>query len=165
MLSTCYVTQKLDYTVPDWNQVRRKGLAVRRDLRDALSNLVRFLSSCHSRCPFLYSKQHLLQSKSALNGNVDMSPHVAENSRLGQQTSSPEGQQGLQDKRPADRKDLHLQIPRSPPNIPNQTVGSTVQVRQILAGKSEHGSYCIKHGLCTSCQSQSSLDKHRVRRR
>lgn len=32
--------QKLDYSVPDWSQVRRKGLAVRRDLRDALSNLV-----------------------------------------------------------------------------------------------------------------------------
>lgn len=73
MLSTHSVMQKLDYTVPDWNQVRRKGLAVRRDLRDALSNLVRFLPPRHSRCPLLYPKQHLLQSKSALNGNVDMS--------------------------------------------------------------------------------------------
>lgn len=33
------LSEKLDYSVPDWSQVRRKGLAVRRDLRDALSNL------------------------------------------------------------------------------------------------------------------------------
>lgn len=31
--------KKLGYTVPDWSQVRRKGMGVRRDLRDALSNM------------------------------------------------------------------------------------------------------------------------------
>lgn len=43
MLTRKPVLQRLGCSVPDWSQVRRKGMGVRRDLRDALSNMVGLL--------------------------------------------------------------------------------------------------------------------------
>ena len=40
LLTRVFNLQRLGDSVPDWSQVRRKGMGVRRDPRDALSNMV-----------------------------------------------------------------------------------------------------------------------------